>query len=81
MRHIEVALLAGDRDYIELCHLLQVAGLADSGGMGKRMVADGLVSIGGLTETRKTAKIRAGTEVYCLDTRITVLPPVAEAEV
>jgi len=45
-------------EYIELCNLLKLVGLADSGGRGKTMVAEGLVQVDGLTETRKTAKIR-----------------------
>lgn len=45
-------------EYIELCNLLKVVGLADSGGRGKTMVAEGLVQVDGLIETRKTAKIR-----------------------
>jgi ribosome-associated protein len=45
-------------EYIELCNLLKLVGLADSGGRGKVMVAEGLVQVDGLTETRKTAKIR-----------------------
>jgi len=45
-------------EYIELCNLLKLVGLADSGGRGKAMVAEGLVQVDGLTETRKTAKIR-----------------------
>lgn len=47
-------------EYIELCNLLKLVGLADSGGRGKAMVAEGLVKVDGLIETRKTAKIRAG---------------------
>lgn len=73
MRQIQVALQESDKDYIELCHLLKVAGLADSSGQGKHMVAEGMVRIGGQVETRKTAKIRANTEVFCLDTCITVV--------
>jgi ribosome-associated protein len=45
-------------EYIELCNLLKLVGLADSGGRGKTMVAEGLVQVDGLTENRKTAKIR-----------------------
>ena len=45
-------------EYIELCNLLKLVGLADSGGRGKVMVAEGLVQVDGLIETRKTAKIR-----------------------
>ncbi|MBZ4200553.1 MAG: RNA-binding S4 domain-containing protein [Methylotenera sp.] len=50
-------------DYIELCNLLKLLGLADSGGRGKAMVAEGLVKVDGLIEHRKTAKIRSGQEV------------------
>jgi ribosome-associated protein len=45
-------------EYVELCNLLKLVGLADSGGRGKTMVAEGLVKVDGVVETRKTAKIR-----------------------
>jgi len=48
------------QDYVELCNLLKLTGLADSGGRGKVMVAEGLVKVDGLVESRKTAKIRTG---------------------
>ena len=60
-------------EYIELCNLLKLAGIADSGGQGKAMVAEGLVSVDGVTESRKTAKIRAGQVVECMGQSITVL--------
>lgn len=60
-------------EYIELCNLLKLVGLADSGGRGKTMVAEGLVSVDGQKELRKTAKIRPGQMVQCQDTRIQVL--------
>ncbi len=47
-------------EYVELCNLLKLVGLADSGGRGKSMVAEGLVQVDGVLETRKTAKIRSG---------------------
>ena len=50
-------------EYIELCNLLKLVGLADSGGRGKTMVAEGLVKVDGVVESRKTAKIRAGQTV------------------
>lgn len=50
-------------DYITLDHLLKAAGLADSGGAAKAMVADGRVQVDGQEERRKTCKIRAGQEV------------------
>ncbi len=46
-------------EYIELCNLLKAVGIADSGGQGKMMVADGLVKVDGEVDLRKTAKIRA----------------------
>ncbi len=46
-------------EYIELCNLLKAVGIADSGGQGKMMVADGLVKVDGILDLRKTAKIRA----------------------
>lgn len=59
-------------EYIPLCDLLKTLGIADSGGRGKAMVAEGLVTVDGQPESRKTAKIRAGQVVECLDHQITV---------
>jgi ribosome-associated protein len=50
-------------EYVELCNLLKLVGLADSGGRGKAMVAEGLVQVDGVIESRKTAKIRSGQSV------------------
>jgi ribosome-associated protein len=60
-------------EYVELCHLLKLVGLADSGGRGKQMVAEGLIELDGQPESRKTAKIRAGQLVRCGDVTIRVL--------
>ncbi|MCS4534736.1 RNA-binding S4 domain-containing protein [Neisseria montereyensis] len=49
-----------DSEYIALCDLLKLAGLADSGGQAKMVIADGQVLRNGEVETRKTAKIRGG---------------------
>ncbi len=59
-------------EYIELCNLLKLAGIANSGGQGKLMVSDGIVSVDGKTESRRTAKIRAGQIVECLGHSIKV---------
>lgn len=59
-------------EHIALCDLLKLTGLASSGGQGKAMVADGMVSVDGQAESRKTAKIRTGQVVECLDMRIHV---------
>jgi ribosome-associated protein len=55
-----------DRDHVELNQLLKLAGLCDSGGAGKAIVASGAVSVDGVVELRKTCKIRAG-QVVSLD--------------
>lgn len=60
-------------EYVELCHLLKLAGVASSGGQGKLMVADGQVRVDGELELRKTAKIRAGQMVECLQTQIQIV--------
>ena len=47
-------------EYIELCKLLKAANLVLSGGEGKEVVAQGLVTVDGQPETRKRCKIRPG---------------------
>lgn len=61
------------KEHIALCDLLKVAGVADSGGRGKMMVAEGLVKVDGKTESRKTAKIRAGQSVECMSVKIEIM--------
>jgi ribosome-associated protein len=53
-------------EHVALCDLLKLAGIADSGGQGKLMIANGEVTVDGQPESRKTAKIRAGQTVRCL---------------
>lgn len=60
-------------EFIELCNLLKLAGLANSGGQGKLMVSDGIVQVDGNIETRRTAKIRAGQVVECMGQKIQVI--------
>ncbi|TDK33717.1 RNA-binding S4 domain-containing protein [Luteimonas terrae] len=55
--------LEGGRDHVELNQLLKLAGLCDSGGAGKAIVASGAVFVDGAVELRKTCKIRAGQTV------------------
>jgi ribosome-associated protein len=59
-------------EFIELNQLLKVAGVVDSGGAGKHVVASGEVSVDGKQELRKTAKIRSGQVVMLGDVRISV---------
>ena len=65
-----------DRDFVELNQLLKLAGLCDSGGAGKQLVASGAVRVDGEVELRKTAKLRSGQVVTLDDVaiRIVALP-------
>jgi ribosome-associated protein len=65
-------------EHIRVCDLLKATGLANSGAQGKHLVADGLVSVDGKPENRKTAKIRAGQSVQCHGTRIMLVAKVAQ---
>ncbi|BCK88255.1 putative protein YbcJ [Sideroxyarcus emersonii] len=60
-------------DFIELNQLLKLAGVCASGGAGKMLVAEGVVSVDGKIELRKTAKIRAGQVVMLGDAQIRVM--------
>jgi ribosome-associated protein len=60
-------------EFVELNQLLKLAGICDSGGAGKMLVAGGGVKVDGKQELRKTAKIRAGQVVSLGDVRIRVL--------
>ena len=62
-----------DREHVELNQLLKLVGLADSGGQGKAIVANGEVCVDGVQELRKTAKIRAGQTVELDGVRIRVV--------
>ncbi|WCE04667.1 RNA-binding S4 domain-containing protein [Pseudoxanthomonas sp. JBR18] len=65
-----------DGEYVELHILLKLCGLVDSGGMGKQVVASGVVTVDGVQELRKTAKIRAGQVVRVEDeVEIRVMDP------
>jgi ribosome-associated protein len=60
-------------EFIELNQLLKLVGLCDSGGIGKQIVASGIVSVDGRPELRKTAKIRSGQTVTLEDVLIRVI--------
>ena len=72
MNRIEFEL---DPEFVALNDLLKLAGVCDSGGMGKALVAAGEVSVDGELELRKTAKIRAGQAVECRGITILVKAP------
>ena len=65
-------------DFIELHKLLKATGIADSGGEGKALVADGQVRVDGAVELRKACKIRAGQVVETGEAHITVLLSAAD---
>jgi ribosome-associated protein len=56
-------------EYVELNQLLKLAGIAASGGEGKHLVAEGLVTVDGAVELRKTCKIRTG-QVVAIDDEV-----------
>ena len=60
-------------EFIALCDLLKTTGITNSGGQGKLFVADGIVTVDGKIELRKTAKIRKGQLVEIFDEKITVV--------
>lgn len=60
-------------EYVALCDLLKLTGIADSGGQGKLMIANGEVTVDSRPESRKTAKIRANQTVQCLGQTVRVV--------
>ena len=64
-----------EHEFVELNQLLKLAGIADSGGAGKQIVASGAVQVDGAVELRKTAKIRDGQVVTLDDITIKVARP------
>jgi ribosome-associated protein len=59
-------------EHVRLCDLLKLAGIAESGGQGKQLVAAGEVKVDGRPESRKSAKIHAGQIVECRGAKIVV---------
>ena len=48
---------------IDLIKLIKAAGLTDSGGMAKRVIEEGLITVDGQIEHRKAKKIRDGQRI------------------
>jgi len=69
---IEVPLAPG-KPHIELCDLLKVADLCESGGAAKHEIAAGKVKVDGQTDTRKRAKIKKDQIVEYLGTKVKVV--------
>ena len=62
-----------ESEFVELYKILKFEGLAESGGIAKKVIADGLVSVNGEVETRKRKKIRAGDQIDFIDHHIDVI--------
>lgn len=75
MQHVDFEL---EREFVELNQLLKLAGVVDSGGAGKHLVAEGLVRVDGEVELRKTCKVRSGQVVSVGDVEIKVLQKSAD---
>lgn len=60
-------------EHIALCDLLKLTGIAGSGGQGKLMIVNREVTVDGQPESRKTAKVRAGQTVGCLNQVVRVV--------
>jgi ribosome-associated protein len=72
MKNVKTSEFAVRGEYVELCQLLKLVGVADSGARGQQMVVENLVKVDGKPEHRKRAKIRPGQVVECIDMRITM---------
>jgi len=60
------------RPHIELCDLLKIMGFCSSGGVAKKLIADGSVTVDGKVEYRKRCKIRNGQVVVFDENQVTV---------
>ncbi|MFP5492833.1 MAG: RNA-binding S4 domain-containing protein [Bacteriovoracia bacterium] len=60
-------------EYIDLCDLMKIADMTDSGGAAKHLIAEGLVKVDGNVETRKRCKIRKGQVVEFKGQQVTLV--------
>ncbi len=67
--HIEIRLTQSPT---ELYKILKFEGLVASGAEAKQAIADGLVKVNGLVETRKRKKIVSGDTISFVDNYLTV---------
>lgn len=59
-------------EYIKLDALLKFAGIADTGGMAKNLIQDGMVTVNGEVCTMRGKKIRSGDKVCVESKEVTV---------
>jgi ribosome-associated protein len=57
-------------EFIQLDQLLKATGMTSSGGMAHAVTSEGKVTVDGVVETRKRAKLRAGQCVRYLEQEI-----------
>ncbi len=62
-----------DTEFIKLDSLLKLAGIAQTGGMAKNIVKDGMVKVNGEVDTRRGKKIRPGDVVEFEDLKVEVI--------
>lgn len=62
------------RPHVELCDLLKLVGLCETGGIAKNFIAAGEVKVDNAVELRKRAKIVAGKVVEFNRQKVTVVP-------
>ena len=59
-------------EYIELIKLLKLLRIAETGGHAKIIVEDGEVTLNGIQEFRKRAKLRAGDKIEIMGEEIRI---------
>jgi ribosome-associated protein len=59
-------------EYIELIKLLKLLRIAETGGHAKIIVEDGEVSLNGIQEFRKRAKLHAGDKIEVMGEEILI---------
>ena len=62
-----------NHEFIELCNLLKVTNLCETGGHAKIVISNGEVKVDGEIETRKRCKIRPGQVIEFQGETITVI--------
>ena len=60
-------------EFIELHKLLQLIGIAQTGGHAKLIIEDGLVNVNGEQESRKRKKLRVGDKVEVEDLTVIIM--------
>lgn len=60
-------------EFIDLCDLMKASDLCGSGGEAKHFIAEGLVKVDGVVETRKRKKIRRGEVVEFQGKKVKVI--------